>query len=54
MGRKQRDSAFVNLTDEQIQALARDKSISKELRRRAQAEEKFRGLRSKKQRQRSR
>lgn len=50
MGRKQRDSAFVNLTDEQIQALARDKTIDRELRRRAQAEEKFRGLRSKRKR----
>jgi hypothetical protein len=43
----------VNLTDEQVQALARDKTIDSELRRRAQAEEKFRGLRSRKRRGRS-
>jgi hypothetical protein len=54
MGRRQRDSAFVNLSDEEVQALARDKTIDTELRRRAQAEEKFRGLRTWKKRGRSR
>jgi len=38
----------VNLTDAQVQALARDKTVDQELRRRAQAEEKFRGLRRRK------
>jgi hypothetical protein len=35
VGRRQSDGAFVNLSDDQVQALARDKTIDQELRRRA-------------------
>ncbi len=50
MGKRQRDSAFVNLTNDEVAALARDQNIPAELRRRAQAEEKFRKQRNKRKR----
>ncbi len=46
MGRRQRDSAFIGVSDEEVRGLARDATAPKDLRRRAQAEEKNRKLRN--------
>jgi len=50
MGRRQRESEFQSLSDEEVSRRARDKSLPREERRRYQREEKFRGLRSKRKR----
>jgi len=50
MGRRQRESEFQNLSDEEVARRARDKSLPAAERRRYQREEKFRGLRSKRKR----
>lgn len=50
MGKRQRDSAFVNHTDEEVAKLARDTKLPTELRRRAVAEEKFRKRRNRQKR----
>jgi len=46
VGRRQRDSAFIGVSDEEVRGLARDATAPKDLRRRAQAEEKNRKLRN--------
>jgi hypothetical protein len=46
MGKRQRESEFQGLGDEEVSRRARDKSLRREERRRYQREEKFRGLRS--------
>ena len=50
MGRKQRESEFQNLSDEEVGRRARDKRLPSAERRRYQREEKFRGLRSRRKR----
>jgi hypothetical protein len=50
MGRRQRESEFQNLSDEEVARRARDRSLPSVERRRYQREEKFRGLRSKRKR----
>lgn len=47
MGRKQRESEFQNLSDDEVVRRARDKALPAVERRRYQREEKFRGLRRK-------
>lgn len=47
VGRKQRHSEFANLTDDEVAAIARDPKQPKAVRRKAQAEEKFRDTRNK-------
>jgi len=46
VGRRQRDSAFIGVSDEEVRGLARDATAPKDLRPRAQAEEKNRKLRN--------
>lgn len=46
MGKKQRHSEFTGLTDQQLLALIKDPATSKDTRRKAIAEAKFRGLRN--------
>lgn len=46
MGKRQRDTGLSHLTDAELQAGARDKTVSRALRRRYQREEKYRGLRN--------
>ena len=48
---ERRDIGLINLTDEEISAVARDKSLSKEERHRYVKEEKVRGKRNKQKRQ---
>jgi hypothetical protein len=50
VGKRQRDTGLSHLTDAQVQAMARDASIPRKSRRRAQREEKYRGLRNKRRR----
>jgi hypothetical protein len=50
MGRRQRESEFQNLSDEEVARRARDRSLPVVERRRYQREEKFRGLRGKRKR----
>lgn len=47
MGKRQRESEFQSLTDEEVRRRARDKSLPRQERRRYQREEKLRGLRNK-------
>jgi hypothetical protein len=50
MGRRQRESEFQNLSDEEVSRRARDRSLPRTERRRYQREEKFRGLRDRRKR----
>jgi hypothetical protein len=50
MGRRQRESEFQNLSDEEVSRRARDRSLPRAERCRYQREEKFRGLRDRRKR----
>jgi hypothetical protein len=52
MGKKQRHTEFIGLTDDQLLALIKDPHTPRDIRRKAVREAKFRGLRNIKKRRR--